>query len=58
MSIYENYITLLNVNDGAPGSPGAPGQDAQKYVIETNQEEILKFFVKKEDSLSDLNINF
>lgn len=47
MSIYENYVTILNVNDGAPGEPGAPGKDAQKYRIETNQSEILKFFTQE-----------
>ena len=48
MSSYENYVTLLNINDGAPGQPGAPGGDASKYKIETNQDEILKFFNQSE----------
>lgn len=45
MSIYENYVTILNVNDGAPGEPGAPGKDTQKYRIETNQSEVLKYYI-------------
>ena len=50
MNSYENYVTLLNINDGAPGQPGAPGNDAQKYRIETNQEEILKFCIACRDT--------
>lgn len=44
MAEFKNMITLTRVSDGAPGSPGAPGQDAQKYRIESNQQEILKFY--------------
>ena len=38
---YEGYVSLFNVEDGAPGKPGA---DASKFVIETSQDEILKFY--------------
>lgn len=58
MNIYENYVTLLNVNDGAPGEPGAPGKDLQKYKIETNQDEILKFYASNGDSLYNLDLTF
>lgn len=58
MSSYENYVTLLNINDGAPGQPGAPGKDAQKCRIDTNQEEILKFFVNSKNTLNDLELIF
>lgn len=58
MSIYENYVTLLNVNDGAPGEPGAPGKDLQKYKIETNQDEILKFYANNDGSLYNLDLTF
>lgn len=58
MNIYENYVTLLNVNDGAPGEPGAPGKDLQKYKIETNQDEILKFYANNGDSLYNLDLTF
>ena len=43
MAEFKNLITLTQVFDGAPGEPGAPGKDSQKYYIETNYEEILKF---------------
>lgn len=43
MAEFKNLITLTQVFDGAPGEPGAPGKDSQKYYIETNQEEILRF---------------
>lgn len=39
MASYEGQITLINVNDGV-GAPGAPGPT---YIIETNQDEILRF---------------
>lgn len=58
MSSYENYVTLLNINDGAPGQPGAPGEDAQKFRIDANQEEILKFFINSKNTLNDLELIF
>lgn len=58
MNSYENYVTLLNINDGAPGQPGAPGKDAQKYRIETSQEEILKFYTEKETEESNFDLLF
>ena len=39
MASYEGQITLINVNDGA-GTPGAPGPT---YILDTNQDEILRF---------------
>lgn len=39
MASYEGQITLVNINDGA-GTPGAPGPT---YILDTNQDEILKF---------------
>lgn len=58
MSSYENYITLLNINEGVPGQPGAPGKDAQKYRVDSNQEEILKFFANSKDQLNNLDLEF
>lgn len=49
MAEFKNLITLTQVLDGAQGQPGAPGKDAQKYKIETNQDEILKFFSAEEE---------
>lgn len=41
MASFKTELTLVNINDGAPGATGAPGSD---YLIETNQDEILKFY--------------
>lgn len=38
MSRYEGYVTLLNIQDEDAG------QDAQRYQLETNQEEILRYY--------------
>ena len=43
MTEFKNLITLTQVSDGAPGGSDAPAEDSQKYYIETNQEEILRF---------------
>ena len=39
MASYEGQITLINIHDGA-GTPGAPGPT---YMINTNQDEVLRF---------------
>lgn len=58
MTQFKNLISLVQVSDGAPGQRGAPGKDAQKYRIETNQEEILKFFVNSRNQLNNLDLEF
>lgn len=44
MAEFKKLITLTQVKDGAPGKPGAPGQDALKFWLEVNQNEVLKFY--------------
>ena len=44
MASYEGQITLINVHDGA-GTPGAPGPT---YILDTNQDEILRFATERE----------
>lgn len=58
MAEFKNLITLTQVFDGAPGEPGAPGKDGQKYYIETNQEEILKFKDREGWIFSPYDLNF
>lgn len=41
MSPYEGYVTLLNIQDAAQE------ETSQRYWIETNQEELVKFFVEE-----------
>ena len=55
MASYKGQITLVKVEDGIPG---ADGQDSQKFRIETNQDEILKFYENSEEIFSPNNFIF